>query len=49
PEAARKAGQASAPELPSHMSDLFSRDEKYTVLGNDVDKVRAFMVDNLTC
>lgn len=29
------------PDLPSHLHDLFDRDEKFTVLANDIDAVKA--------
>lgn len=47
PEAALKAGQPSEPALPHHMQDLFSREEKYTVLKNDIAGVHRFIADNI--
>ncbi len=47
PEAVRKAGQTSDPALPHHMQDLFEREERYTVLENDIAKVQAFIQSNL--
>ena len=31
------------PPLPSHLSDLFDREEKFTVLPNDIAAVSAFV------
>lgn len=47
PEAVRKAGQAEDPALPHHMQDLFGREEKFTVLPQELGKVQAFIADNL--
>lgn len=47
PEAVKKAGQAEDPALPHHMADLFDREEKYTVLDNDIAKVQAFVAKNI--
>src|SRR5690554_6329956 len=47
PEAVRKAGQAADPALPHHMADLFEREERYTVLPQDLEKVQQFMAANL--
>ena len=47
PEAVRKAGQAADPHLPHHMADLFEREERYTVLPQDLEKVQQFMAENL--
>ncbi len=43
PDAVEKAGVGKALELPAHLSDLFSREERCTVLGNDLGKVQAFV------
>ena len=43
PEAVEKAGVGKALELPAHLADLFSREEKCTVLANDLGKVQAFV------
>src|SRR5690606_42037861 len=47
PEAVSKAGQAADPALPHHMADLFEREERYTVLPQDLEKVQQFMAANL--
>lgn len=47
PEAVRKAGQAEDPQLPHHMRDLFDREERYEVLGNDIKAVQEFVVKNI--
>ncbi|MFL0799069.1 MAG: threonine synthase [Agarilytica sp.] len=47
PEAVKKAGQKDDPALPHHMSDLFEREEKFSVLDNDLDKVQQFIADNI--
>ena len=39
PEAIAKAGVAEA-ELPKHMADLMSREEKYEVLANDIEAIK---------
>ena len=43
PEAVEKAGVGKALELPVHLSDLFDREERYTVLDNDLNAVQAFV------
>src|SRR3546814_5083889 len=43
PEAVEKAGVGKALELPVHLSDLFERDERCTVLPNDLKAVQAFV------
>ena len=47
PEAVRKAGQSEDPALPHHMVDLFEREERYTVLPNDMVGVQKFISENL--
>lgn len=47
PDAVMQAGYPSAPPLPHHMADLFEREERCTVLPNDIAKVREFMVANI--
>ncbi len=47
PEAVRKAGYPQDPPLPLHMQDLFSREERCTVLPNDLVAVQQFMADNI--
>ena len=48
PDAVKQAGYPSDPELPSHMADLFEREEKFTVLDNDLLAVQSFISDNIT-
>ena len=43
PEAVRKAGYPQDPPLPAHMSDLFAREERCTVLPKDLQAVQQFM------
>ncbi|MFL0803138.1 MAG: threonine synthase [Agarilytica sp.] len=47
PEAVKKAGQKDDPALPHHMNDLFDREEKFSVLDNDLSKVQQFIADNI--
>jgi len=47
PEAVKKAGQKNDPVLPQHMKDLFQREERYTVVNNSLDEVKALMIDKL--
>ena len=48
PDAVRKAGYPTDPELPTHMADLFEKEEHYSVLENDQDAVQAFIAGNIT-
>lgn len=48
PEAVKKAGQAKEPALPHHMRDLFSREEKFDVLENDIKVVHDFIAANMS-
>ena len=41
-----KAGIAKAIELPAHLADLFVREERYSVLGNDLKAVQAFVAQH---
>jgi threonine synthase len=47
PDSVRKAGQAENPALPHHMKDLFEREERYTVLAQDIVKVQQFIMANV--
>lgn len=47
PEAIKKAGQSEDPALPHHMKDLFEREERFSVLDNDIDGVHAFIAANI--
>lgn len=48
PDAIAQAGLTQAVHLPSHLSDLFEREERVEVLPNDLEQVQAFMAANLT-
>ena len=43
PEAVEKAGIDAVPALPAHPADLFQRDERCTVLANDLKVVQQFV------
>jgi len=43
PEAVEKAGISRALALPAHLADLFQRDERCTVLANDLQTVQQFV------
>ncbi|TWC29621.1 L-threonine synthase [Pseudomonas sp. SJZ079] len=43
PEAVEKAGVGQAPALPAHLADLFEREERCTVLANDLKTVQGFV------
>ncbi|MDX1492330.1 MAG: threonine synthase [Pseudohongiellaceae bacterium] len=45
-DAVEKAGLES-PQLPDHLSDLFEREERYTVLDNDISAVTDFVREQL--
>ena len=47
PEAVRAAGQIQNPPLPSHMTDLFDREERYQVLSNNIETVQQYIRDSL--
>lgn len=47
PEAVRKAGQGQDPALPHHMQDLFTREERYEVLDDDLAQLKTFLVKNI--
>ena len=46
PNAISDAGLSSAPVLPAHLADLFDREERFTVLPNDLAAVQAFIADH---
>jgi threonine synthase len=48
PEAVRKAGYPVDPPLPLHMKDLFEREERCTVLPNDLKAVQQFMATHIS-
>lgn len=43
PDAVRQAAVGEEPALPAHLSDLFERHEKFTVLDNELSAVQAFV------
>ncbi|AKO51834.1 threonine synthase [Marinobacter psychrophilus] len=43
PDAIAASGVSAKPELPAHMVDLFEREEKYTVLDNNIADVQGFI------
>lgn len=43
PDAIAQAGLTVKPELPAHMADLFEREERYTVLDNNLADIQGFM------
>lgn len=43
PDAVEKAGLGESPTLPAHLADLFERDERCTVLANDLKAVQGFV------
>ncbi len=47
PEAVRKSGQGQDPALPHHMHDLFIREERYQVLDDNLDHLKAFISRNI--
>ncbi|MCV6611139.1 MAG: threonine synthase [Amphritea sp.] len=46
PDAVLKAG-LEAPQLPAHMADLFEREERFTVLPNELSQVQQFVAENV--
>lgn len=48
PEAVRKAGQETDPQLPHHMADLFEREERFEVLPKDIKEVQKFIAGNIS-
>jgi len=47
PEAVEKAGYKSTADLPTHLADLFSREEKYDVLPNDLKAIQDYVAKNI--
>lgn len=43
PDAVERAGVDVRPELPHHLTDLFEREERYSVLDNDIVAVQQFI------
>jgi len=48
PDAVLQAGQTEAPRLPHYLADLYQREERYTVLPNELSAVQAFVAQNLS-
>lgn len=48
PDAVKQAGYPYDPALPTHMADLFEREERFTVLDNDQMTVRQFIADHIS-
>ena len=48
PDAVKEAGYPEDPALPSHMADLFEREEQYTVLDNDSQVVQQFIAEHIS-
>lgn len=48
PDAIARAGVDTRASLPHHMADLFEREERFAVLGNDLTAVQSFMADHLS-
>ena len=46
PDAVLKADVGEAPHLPAHLSDLFERQERYTVLANELKAVQSFVAEH---
>jgi len=46
-DAVRQAGISQTVELPSHLQDLFQREERFTVLPNELSAVQAFISSNI--
>jgi threonine synthase len=47
-EAILKSGQKEEPKLPEHLADLLSREEKYSVIENDITKIQEFIAKNIS-
>ena len=45
PVAVAKANLGTEPDLPSHLSDLFEREERFDTLDNDLSSVHAYMAE----
>ncbi|MBS3803111.1 MAG: threonine synthase [Oleiphilaceae bacterium] len=46
PDAVEKSGVAASPSLPGHMADLFQREERFTVLDDDLKTVQNFIAEH---
>ena len=47
PDAIKRAAIGAEPQLPHTMQDLFEREERYTVVANDLTTVNRFITDNI--
>ena len=47
PEAVEKSGYPEVPRLPGHLSDLFERNERFTVVKNDIHAVQKVMFEHV--
>ena len=47
PDAVRRAGQAEDPALPHHMTDLFEREERFSVQPQDLATVQQYIAGNI--
>ena len=47
PDAVEKSGVNTSPVLPAHLADLFEREERFTVLSNDLPQVQQHMASHL--
>ncbi|MEX0605425.1 MAG: threonine synthase [Marinobacter sp.] len=46
PDAVKQSGVEVRPELPKHLSDLFEREERFTVLDDDIATVQQFIAEH---
>ncbi|WP_152206160.1 threonine synthase [Marinobacter changyiensis] len=46
PDAVKQSGVAVKPQLPGHLSDLFEREEAFTVLDDDIATVQQFIAEH---
>ncbi|BES72499.1 threonine synthase [Marinobacter nanhaiticus D15-8W] len=46
PDAVKQSGMGVKPELPHHLADLFEREERYTVLDDDLKSVQDFIASH---
>ncbi|PID42739.1 MAG: threonine synthase [Proteobacteria bacterium] len=47
PEAIQKAGVGVKPDLPHHLAGLFDREERFSVVANDISEVHQYIKDNI--
>lgn len=46
PDAVEQAGVAGRPDLPQHLADLFDRDERYSVVEDDLKSIHDYMLSH---